>query len=436
MLLCCCLYTGDSFQKETFSSVLSADSSASLTQLFIQQSLQQPTRPTSSGSIRMDHFQTGILPEPLSQSHSVLHAADSSNREGSYGLPTQLSLQSAAGTSESIKEGDSSLVGSGTLQEIRRLLGDADSLVSGHSSEASFHGSHCYSESDASLLSLRQKTQPYHEDLFLSIDEKISLVLACSSSDSALKESSSSSSGPLALSTNSDHVSKGPTAPSLGREEVPKSRDICVAPRRAEPEGCSAADPDRVGPVSQSITQGNASSTSDCQDHTENAGIILSEISPTYTQTEAEMGVLSNGSSEHSLASRVAKLLQSESSVSVVTSRSSTADPDESQARGKHLITFIRKCPFKVFKNYCKNMHLFLLCHNFVFKEWIMMKVSSAKCESLDLNAEDRKRIEEIKRELLLYTKHAKVRHNTLEGEKQMSHSNTFCTEDHKPVVF
>ncbi|GAA6110583.1 Alstrom syndrome protein 1 isoform X1 [Tachysurus ichikawai] len=364
---------GDSFQKETFSSVLSADSSASLTQLFIQQSLQQPTRPTSSGSIRMDHFQTGILPEPLSQSHSVLHAADSSNREGSYGLPTQLSLQSAAGTSESIKEGDSSLVGSGTLQEIRRLLGDADSLVSGHSSEASFHGSHCYSESDASLLSLRQKTQPYHEDLFLSIDEKISLVLACSSSDSALKESSSSSSGPLALSTNSDHVSKGPTAPSLGREEVPKSRDICVAPRRAEPEGCSAADPDRVGPVSQSITQGNASSTSDCQDHTENAGIILSEISPTYTQTEAEMGVLSNGSSEHSLASRVAKLLQSESSVSVVTSRSSTADPDESQAR-----------------------------------EWIMMKVSSAKCESLDLNAEDRKRIEEIKRELLLYTKHAK----------------------------
>ncbi|KAK2852778.1 hypothetical protein Q7C36_007979 [Tachysurus vachellii] len=370
---------GDSFQKEAFSSssVLSADSSASLTQLFIQQSLQQPTRPASSGSIRMDHFQTGILPEPLSQSHSVLHAADSSNREGSYGLPTQLSLQSAAGTSESIKEGDSFLVGSGTLQEIRRLLGHADSLVSEHSSEASFHGSHCYSESDASFLSLRQKTQPYHDDSFLSVDEKISLVLACSSSDSALKESSSSSSAPLELSTNSDHVSKGPTAPSLRREEVPKSRDICVAPRRAEPEGCSAADPDRVGPVSQSITQGNASSTSDCQqqsqDHTENAGIILSEIRPTHSQTEAEMGVLSNGSSEHSLASRVAKLLQSESSVSVVTSRSSTADSDESQAR-----------------------------------EWIMMKVSSAKCESLDLNAEDRKRIEEIKRELLLYTKHAK----------------------------
>ncbi|XP_026997931.2 Alstrom syndrome protein 1 isoform X2 [Tachysurus fulvidraco] len=369
----------DSFQKETFSnsSVLSADSSASLTQLFIQQSLQQPTRQASSGSIKMDHYQTGILAEPLSQSHSVLHAADSSNREGSYGLPTQFSLQSAAGTLESIKEGDSSLVGSGTLQEIRRLLGHADSLVSGHSSEASFHVSHCYSESDASFLSLRQKTQPYHDDSFLSVDEKISLVLACSSSDSALKESSSSSSGPLELSTNSDHVSKGPTAPSLGREEVPKSRDICVAPRRAEPEGCSAADPDRVGPVSQSITQGNASSTSDCQqqsqDHTENAGIILSEISPTYSQTEAEMGVLSNGSSEHSLASRVAKLLQSESSVSVVTSRSSTADSDESQAR-----------------------------------EWIMMKVSSAKCESLDLNAEDRKRIEEIKRELLLCTKHAK----------------------------
>lgn len=48
-----------------------------------------------------------------------------------------------------------------------------------------------------------------------------------------------------------------------------------------------------------------------------------------------------------------------------------------------------------------------------------MMKVSGGKCEALELNAEDRRRIEEIKRELLLHTKHNKVRHNPSEAEKQ-----------------
>lgn len=351
------LYTGDSLPKETFSSssVLSADSSASLTQLSIQKSIQQPARPATSDSIRMSHTQTS--PEPHTSSQSVPQGADASYREGSYGLPAQVSLESAPapGTWEDVKEGDSSLVGSGTLHEIRRLLGHAESLVSGHLSMASSPGSHCYSESDASFLSLRQNTQAYQDDSCLSVDGKISLLLAQSSSDSALKESSSSSSGPLELSTKSVQISKAPSTPSQGREEDPKSRDFCVAPRRAEPEGCSAADPDRVGPVSLLITQGNTSSTSDgqqqFQDHTENAGISSSVISPTPSQTEAEMCVLSDASSEHSLASRVAKLLQSESSVSVVTSRSSTVDPDESRARGKHLIHFVYyEGPIQCFK--------------------------------------------------------------------------------------
>lgn len=48
-----------------------------------------------------------------------------------------------------------------------------------------------------------------------------------------------------------------------------------------------------------------------------------------------------------------------------------------------------------------------------------MMKVSGGKCEALELNEEDRKRIEEIKRELLLHTKHTKVRHKPPEEEQQ-----------------
>lgn len=45
-----------------------------------------------------------------------------------------------------------------------------------------------------------------------------------------------------------------------------------------------------------------------------------------------------------------------------------------------------------------------------VSEEWILMKVSGRQCESLELNAEDRKRIEDIKRELLLNTQHKVTR--------------------------
>lgn len=48
-----------------------------------------------------------------------------------------------------------------------------------------------------------------------------------------------------------------------------------------------------------------------------------------------------------------------------------------------------------------------------------MMKVACDKCETLELNAEDRRRIEEIKRELLLHTKHTKVRQDP-DGNKYL----------------
>lgn len=66
-------------------------------------------------------------------------------------------------------------------------------------------------------------------------------------------------------------------------------------------------------------------------------------------------------------------------------------------------------------------MNTFLVILQFsVFKEWIKMKVAGGKCEALELNAEDRRRIEEIKRELLLHTKHTKVRHNPPEEVKHV----------------
>ncbi|KAI4878421.1 hypothetical protein NFI96_029317, partial [Prochilodus magdalenae] len=370
------LSEGESPQKETFSSssLFSVDSNASLTRRL---AVQMPDRPASPGSVRLVRCPVETTGDHYSP--PALQESDTPQREGSYGLPAQLSPKPDPnpGAWLKAKEEDSSLVGSGTLQEIRRLLGRAEDLVSGHSSLASSPGSHCYSESDTSYLSLRRNTQTYLDDSSLSVGGKISQVLTRSSSDSALRESSSSSREPLQLSTQTHYLSAEVTTYLQSREENLKSRDLSVAPRRTEPEGCSAADPDKVGTVSQSVMQEDASSASDdnlqSQESAENTGVNSPENSPTRSPAEAELSVLSDNSSESSLAARVAKLLKSESPVSMVTSRPSTTDPEESRAR-----------------------------------EWIMLKVSGRQCESLELNVEDRKRIEEIKRELLLHTKYTK----------------------------
>ncbi|XP_067277475.1 serine-rich adhesin for platelets isoform X2 [Pseudorasbora parva] len=373
----------DSLQKETFSSSsqLSADSSASVTH---HQSVHEQSQPASDRSVKLIFTEADT--QPL---HSTLHLSSSllqsevPQSEGS-GLPIQLSPESVPppGPREMVKNDDDSLVGSGTLHEIRRLLGRAESLVSGRSSLSSSPGSHRLSESDTSLV-LGRNTQGYHDDTSLSTGGNLSLLLTRSSSDSALKGSLSSSQGPQQTDRTIE-----PAALSLSREESLKSRDLCVTPRRAEPEGCSAADPDKAKPsTATSVMQINVPSIpgnlQQSQDKTEDVAIGSSENSSSHVS--AEVGSLSDSGSESSLAARVAKLLKSESPVSMVTSRPSTADPEESRAR-----------------------------------EWILMKVSGRRCESLELNAEDRERIEDIKRELLLNTKYTKWSSDS-EGSAQSS---------------
>lgn len=376
----------DSLQKETFSSSsqLSADSSASVTHC---QSVHEQSQSASDRSVKLIFTEADT--QPL---HSTLHPSSSLQQsdvpqsEGSSVLPIQLSPESVLppGPREMVKNDDDSLVGSGTLHEIRRLLGRAESLVSGRSSLSSSPGSHRLSESDTSLVSLGRNTQGYHDDTSLSAGGNLSLLLTRSSSDSALKGSLSSSQGPQ----QTDRTTIEPAALSLSREESLKSRDLCVTPRRAEPEGCSAADPDKAKPpTATSVMQINVPSIpgnlQQNQDKTEDASIGSSENSSSHVS--AEVGSLSDSGSESSLAARVAKLLQSESPVSMVTSRPSTADPEDSRAR-----------------------------------EWILMKVSGRRCESLELNAEDRERIEDIKRELLLNTKYTKWSSDS-EGSAQSS---------------
>ncbi|KAK2896536.1 hypothetical protein Q8A67_011024 [Cirrhinus molitorella] len=377
----------DSLQKETFSSSsqLSADSSASVTHRL---SVHEQGQPASDRTVKKILSQADTPPRLHSTLHpsSNLQHSSAPQSEGSFGPPSQLSSESVppSGPREVVKEDDDSFVGSGTLHEIRRLLGRAESLVSGRSSLTSSPGSHRLSESDTSIVSLGRNIQGYHNDTSLSAGGNLSLLLTRSSSDSALKGSLSSSQGLQQI----ERTTMEPTALSLSREESLKSRDLCVTPRRAEPEGCNAADPDKAKPpTTTSAMQINVPSIAgnlpQNQDQTEDAAIGSSENNSSHASAEVES--MSDSSSESSLAARVARLLQSESPVSMVTSRPSTSDPEDSRAR-----------------------------------EWILMKVSGRRCESLELNAEDRERIEDIKRELLLNTKYTKWSSDS-EGSAQSS---------------
>uniref|UniRef100_A0A9J7YH47 ALMS motif domain-containing protein n=1 Tax=Cyprinus carpio carpio TaxID=630221 RepID=A0A9J7YH47_CYPCA len=373
----------DSLQKETFSSSsqLSADSCASVTHRL---SVHEQGQPASDGTVKKMFNQVDTPPRINSTVHplSSLQQSDAPQSEGSFGLPSQISSESMPppGPREVVKEDDDSFVGSGTLREIRRLLGQAESLVSGRSSLTSSPGSHRLSESDTSLVSLGRNIQGYHEDTSLSAGGNLSLLLTRSSSDSALKGSLSSSQRLQQI----DRTTIEPTALSLSREESLKSRDLCVTPRRAEPEGCSAPDQDKAKPPTvTSAMQINVPSIAENQDQTEDAVIGSSENNSSHGSAEVES--MSDSNSESSLAVRVARLLQSESPVSMVTSRPSSSDPEDSRAR-----------------------------------EWILMKVSGRRCESLELNAEDRERIEDIKRELLLNTKYTKWSSDS-EGSAQSS---------------
>ncbi|XP_690375.6 centrosome-associated protein ALMS1 isoform X2 [Danio rerio] len=370
----------DSLQKETFSSSSqhSTESSASVSHHLSVHELSQPAT-DSSVKVILTQADAAQL-QSTSHPSTTLQQSDAAESERSFSLPVPES-----GPREVVKADDDSLVGSGTLHEIRRLLGRAESLVSGRSSLTSSPGSHRLSESDTSLVSLGRNARGYHTDTSLSAGGNLSLLLTRSSSDSALKGSLSSSQGPQHI----DLTTVKPAALSLSREESLKARDLRVTPRRAEPEGCSAADPDKGKPTTTtSGTQINLPSIAvsvpqNEEDTSEDAPIGSSENSLSHVSAEAES--LSDSSSESSLAARVAKLLQSESPVSMVTSRPSTADPEDSRAR-----------------------------------EWILMKVSGRRCESLELNTEDRKRIEEIKRELLLNTKYTKWSSDS-EGSAQSS---------------
>ncbi|XP_035530533.1 platelet binding protein GspB isoform X2 [Morone saxatilis] len=306
-------------------------------------------------------------------------------------------------TSRSVEQSaEASFVSSKALLEIRKLLSQAENVVSAGSSVASsaFPAAPRLLSDDDIFLSLRKKTSRLRDSSFSSSSAtgdprtQSSLLWARSSSDSML------SSEKLRKSSIGQESSSGPPyypstqplipAPATGAHRRPQDSPVGRGPgsalvlsqpaRRAEPEGCSAAPPDnKVPPLPPVITPLPALSTQQLTSTpTDTAGLTEEEEQTTLEDPaqssssspileDNDQGAVSDGSSDSSLAVRVAKLLQSESPATMVSSTPSLTDQEESRAR-----------------------------------EWIKLKISGQQCEPLELDKEDRKRIEEIKRELLL----------------------------------
>ncbi|CAG5866835.1 unnamed protein product [Menidia menidia] len=245
----------------------------------------------------------------------------------------------------SSRAAEDSLVSSTTLSEIRKVLSHADNLVSTGSSA----GPSCHSD----------------EDLFLSLPTKAS-TSADPRSYTSLRWARSQpdpAQSPLGREA-SDHSPSQPT-PAPPTATVPSQ-----SARRTEPEGCSAAPPDKVPaqppPSAPPTPADGGGAPEEGERPTTRVPAQSGPSSPIPEEADpedADPGAVSDGSSESSLAVRVARLLQSGSPSTMV----SSTDQEESKAR-----------------------------------EWIKLKISGQQCEPLELDIEDRRRIEEIKKELLL----------------------------------
>ncbi|XP_047183306.1 uncharacterized protein alms1 isoform X1 [Scophthalmus maximus] len=314
-----------------------------------------------------------------------------SSGQSAVQLGERFDLESPLQTNRSLaKSGEDFLVSSKALWEIRSLLSQAETVASGGSSATSLAAPRLLSDNDL-FHSSRKKTSKLHDSTFSSSATedprtRSSLLSTRSSSDSMLtsEKPRQISVGGEGMSSlwQPDHPSTQfqTTAPAAG-----STLDVSKSARRAEPEGCSAAPPDNIAPIRPAVVKsppqhitstltemlGSPEEEEEEEEEEEKTALgdsaqSMSSSSPALEDTD--QGAVSDGSSQSSLAVRVAKLLQSEeSATAMVSSTPSTTDQEEGRAR-----------------------------------EWIKLKISGQQCETLELDKEDRRRIEEIKRELLL----------------------------------
>ncbi|XP_047200695.1 uncharacterized protein alms1 [Girardinichthys multiradiatus] len=304
------------------------------------------------------------------------------------GTERNLVLQSSHSLGQ---ESENSFVSTRALSEIRKLLSQGENMISTGSSTASSGPNAASHFSDIDIFRppttkdsrLQSSSFSSFSSTGSDLKSQSSLPLARSSSESMLtsEKPKQSSAGQESLTTSWQPDNLSTQTVSIGPQDGAVSNSagaslvMSKSARRAEPEGCSAAPPDKIPtqPSTAAVTQQlNATSTDGkgLPEEEEKAtprdpGAESRSSSP--IPEDADQGVISGGSSESSLAVRVAKLLVNESPATVASSTPSVTDQEEGKAR-----------------------------------EWLKSKASGQHCEPLRLNLEDRRRIEEIKQELLL----------------------------------
>uniref|UniRef100_A0A096LV08 ALMS motif domain-containing protein n=1 Tax=Poecilia formosa TaxID=48698 RepID=A0A096LV08_POEFO len=253
------------------------------------------------------------------------------------------------------QDAENSFVSTKALSEIRKLLSQAEDMISTASSTSSSgpNATLLFSDKDIFRPPNTSTTQLQNSSFSSSISTFTGGDLKSHSSPPWARSSSDS----ILTSEKPNQSSTG--LESLMSSEQPDSPSTQA--RRTEPEGCSAAPPDKIQTqpsTAASTTQFNAALPID-------PGAESCSAFPVCE--DADQGVMSDSSSESSLAIRVAKLLQNESSATMTSSTPSVTDQEEGKAR-----------------------------------EWMKSKVLGQQRDLLLLDVEDRRHIEEIKKQLLL----------------------------------
>ncbi|XP_037833580.1 uncharacterized protein alms1 isoform X2 [Kryptolebias marmoratus] len=290
------------------------------------------------------------------------------------------------------QDANNPFVNTNALSGVRKLLSHAENIITCGSSAASSSALPAHLLSDEDIFkSLDPKTSRILDSTAADLRTPSLLLCAMSSSDSmeqtrqvsAGRESMTSSQQP----DNIPFIQAVITAPATLTYNIPQgstvgssaetSLAISKSARRTEPEGCSAAPPENIPtqpnvmkPLPAASTQQLNSTSSDrggTSEEEESSSTAAQSHSSSSVIEDADQEAMSDGSSESSLAVRVAKLLQSESPLTMMSSKSSITDQEENKT-----------------------------------EEWIKLNVLGQQCELQELNIEDRKRIEEIKKELLL----------------------------------
>ncbi|KAM9355805.1 uncharacterized protein alms1 isoform 2-T2 [Pholidichthys leucotaenia] len=378
---------------------------------------------------------------------SLISSANITQLENKFGSDASLMfnashketiLESHMQRSHSLNQStQASFVDSRALLEIHKLVSHAETVLATGSSasfSASPSGPCLLSDQD---ISLKKKTSRLQDSsLFstsMSRDPRThpSLLWSRSSSDLMLTsekqrqgcvglQSKNSSWQPSYQSTQA--LITGPSTVTYSDSTIGDAGTSLVpskSARRTEPEGCNAAPPDKVStqlPVIQTSpavsTQQliSAETAANVEEEGLNTPISAGHSSSSLVIFEShDQEVMSDGSSESSLGVRVATLLQSASPATMVSSTPSNTDQEESKAR-----------------------------------EWIKLKLSGQHCEPLQLDEEDRRQIDKIKRELLLKNPMNNLQSTDTESsaassvkvsrECNPSHSAEACSDNNQPV--